>query len=128
MIILNSREPTDIDHESSRAHDHFRLAGRLFTAISGRYDFVNSDLSMELPSSDEDISRIEKIKAAAQSVVKQQLWPTLGFTCFGDFLRHIFEDKDLPQRDGRGHCGDGLGSAVFAIRPQPIIPQRIISS
>jgi hypothetical protein len=123
LIVLDSREPTDIDHEPSRAHDHFRLAGRLFTPISGRYDFVNSDLSMELPSSEEDISRIEKIKAAAQSVVKQQMWPTLGFSCFGDFLKHIFEDKDLHQSDGRDHCGGGLGSAVFAIHPKPYVPQ-----
>ena len=127
LIILAMEAGDSTDSKCPNAHDHLRLASRLFIAISGRYDFLYQDQSMALPStptisSEYDISRIEEIKAAAQFVVKQPAWPKLGFSCSADFLKHIFEDKELGQYDENGDSGGGLDAGKFSVRPKPYVP------
>lgn len=115
LIILVSQQLKESDRASPIAHDHFRLATRLFIAISGRYDFLHGDQSM-VRLSEYDISRIEETKAAAQFAVKQRTWPKLGFSWSEDFLRHIFEDKEPGLTDVR--------YIQTTIRPEPYIPKR----
>ena len=128
LMAMISGEPEDTENYFLSAEDHFRLAARLFTAISGDYDFLNlepknHDISMNRPTSDRDISRIEQIKDAAQRAVKQPTWPVLGFNCSGDFLKHIFEDEEDTSGKVQDDAGKALDSAKFAPRPKPYIPQ-----
>ena len=115
-------EPTSTSHNYG-VHEHFRLAARLFTAISGSYDPLNQDLSMELPVSEDEISRIGDFKAA-QLVVKQQMWRELNFSCSGDFLKHLFEDRELAQHAGSDGCTGELDAVDFTISPEPYVPDK----
>ena len=106
-----------------RASEHFRLAVRLFTAISRNYDPLNQDPSAELPASAYEISRIEEFKAA-QIVVKQHMWPQLGFTCSGEYLKHLFDDDGLDEDTAQKASENELGAAEFGINPRPYLPEN----
>jgi hypothetical protein len=121
-LMILERQSTDAGHETFQAAEHFRLPARLFSAIFGGYDPLNQDLSAKPLSSAYEFSRIEDLKAA-QTVLKQDLWPKKGLACSGDYLRYLFEAKEPAQDTENVEFVTEVAAADVAYLPEPYLPK-----